>query len=106
MSLKSVYEIDVESLKRRPDFPLSIAGTVYNLNNGAIAGDDSLEPVNLELTSIDVALITDFWQTAYSDELCRNVEDPASFLAPRRDNLLRALSSFGSTLGAETPTGI
>lgn len=100
-SLSSAYEIDIDALKLRLDLPLNFTGATYNLTNGAADDTNSLEPISLELTSIDVALMSDIWQCGQSRDVCQ-VSDA---LSSRWKNLKLALQSYWSYKGGLVPQG-
>ena len=105
-SPRSTFQVDLDSLKLRPDFPVDVSGTVYSLITGSSTGPDSMEPISLDLTSIDATLTQDFWHDGYSADLCGSMGDLTTFLTTRRANLLQALASYGSIKGGTSPEGM
>ena len=105
-SPRSTFQVDLDSLKLRPDFPVDVSGTVYSLITGSSTGTDSMEPISLDLTSIDATLTQDFWHDGYSADLCGSMGDFTTFLTTRRANLLQALANYGSIKGGTSPEGM
>lgn len=100
----STYQIDIDSIMLRPDFPFNTNGTTYHLTNGASDDINSLEPVTLDLTSIDMALTTDFWHSSQSEEICFGI-NISDALSSWRRNIKLALQSYGADSHGSVPHG-